>query len=348
MNCVNIKHPDFVKLQKQSGKKPAVLAAECGVFMDEHGRFPHLDEVKNADSEPFLEEELNIRHGGAKTENILNMTGAQDIPTAQVILNENFRDKEIKLTELSEDTIIDIKPRPKRGIPRDSTLHNNFMQSKALFSNIINNLRTVYGIQLNEMTSAELENSELKDIPGLSTAKAFVHNGQIYINTDLAEKDAPIHEMMHILMGQIRNSQPELYFDIVQKVAQSPIMESYMQENRSMSDLAEEAFVSEFARLVSNMPTQLKLDRNTKYELMYNAKRVLDSMLMGEVSVNSFNDQIVFNSSLSQLCSLVDSALDGKTNLGTLQYDGKHHILANIKQELMERNELDQVCDGSL
>jgi hypothetical protein len=34
MNCVNIKHPDFVKLQKQSGKKPAVLAAECGVFMD--------------------------------------------------------------------------------------------------------------------------------------------------------------------------------------------------------------------------------------------------------------------------------------------------------------------------
>lgn len=60
---------------------------------------------------------------------------------------------------------------------------------------------------------------ELKNIPGVATAKAFVYNSEIYVNTDLSDKDAPIHEMMHIMMGGLRREDPELYFSIASQIA---------------------------------------------------------------------------------------------------------------------------------
>ena len=43
-----------------------------------------------------------------------------------------------------------------------------------------------------------------------------VHNGKIYINTDRADIDAPIHEMTHMLLGSIRFKNPDLYFDLIE------------------------------------------------------------------------------------------------------------------------------------
>jgi hypothetical protein len=59
-------------------------------------------------------------------------------------------------------------------------------------------------------------NENLKNIPEVLSAKAFVHNGKIYINTDRADIDAPIHEMTHMLLGSIRFKNPDLYFDLIE------------------------------------------------------------------------------------------------------------------------------------
>lgn len=46
--CVNIKHPEFIELQKQVGINPLVLSAKVGVWMEENNqdRFPTKEELK--------------------------------------------------------------------------------------------------------------------------------------------------------------------------------------------------------------------------------------------------------------------------------------------------------------
>ena len=74
-----------------------------------------------------------------------------------------------------------------------------------VFTNALNKLASLYGIKFNDITNAELNSEEWKSvIPDVNSVNAFVYNGQIYINIDKANLDAPIHEMMHILVGSIR------------------------------------------------------------------------------------------------------------------------------------------------
>jgi len=48
---------------------------------------------------------------------------------------------------------------------------------------------------------------------------------------------------------------------------------------------------------------------------MYQAYRVLDSILMGETSIKDFSDIETFNSSLIELSKLVNSELDVKKSM---------------------------------
>jgi hypothetical protein len=66
-----------------------------------------------------------------------------------------------------------------------------------------------YGIEMIPITNKEL--AEWKDIPDVKNVSAFIYQGNVYINTDLADIDAPIHEMTHMLLGSVRFKNPELY-----------------------------------------------------------------------------------------------------------------------------------------
>jgi hypothetical protein len=45
----------------------------------------------------------------------------------------------------------------------------------------------------------------------VNSAKAFIKNGTIYINIDNATIDSPIHEMLHLFIGSISFSNPQLF-----------------------------------------------------------------------------------------------------------------------------------------
>jgi len=45
-----------------------------------------------------------------------------------------------------------------------------------------------------------------------------VKNGNIYINIENSTMDTKVHELMHIFLGGIRYSNPELYFSLVNQV----------------------------------------------------------------------------------------------------------------------------------
>ena len=85
-------------------------------------------------------------------------------------------------------------------------------------------------------------------------ANAFIYNGIIYINSDNARIDSPIHEMLHLFIGNIRFQNPSLYMKFLGMVegtnSFNEIQKLY--GNRSHNDLLEETFVSELASFLTD------------------------------------------------------------------------------------------------
>jgi hypothetical protein len=81
-----------------------------------------------------------------------------------------------------------------------------------------------------------------------SKAKGFVNSGVVYINTDLATSDTPLHELGHILIDLIEQQDPELFQKIGRLVmahpAFAPIAARYEVVGNSETDNIKEAFVT--------------------------------------------------------------------------------------------------------
>lgn len=348
MKCVNTSSVEFQTLVKQSGLTKEFVELMCFTYSNEYNRFPRLDELPGVNSEPYLKEQLNIRKKGfTKLINIFTLTNTDNIQSAQQKLNKVFTDLEIEIKQFdSEDAIIKIKHKPQIKPANRKVTHSKYLNSASIFSDIIYKLQDLYGIQIIEVNEDTIKEFNLEEIPGAVTSNAFVYNGIIFINPEFADADAPIHEMMHLLMSHLKYQNQNLYYSIVQSMVNTPVFNYYRQEykNRTQLDVAEEAFVSEFAKLVafgksslSNLPAEI-ID-----EIFENAKTALDTILMGEVSVKGYSNDICFQSSLRHLSWVVDSKLDEESP-SNLNRDA--NILANKKQELFENNELTEECYG--
>lgn len=84
---------------------------------------------------------------------------------------------------------------------------------------MLDRLTDLYGVKFNRVTSSELRLGGFKDvIPDATRVNAFILDGEIYINTDNASDDAPIHELSHMLLGSLKSTDYNLYSALVNSV----------------------------------------------------------------------------------------------------------------------------------
>ncbi len=116
-------------------------------------------------------------------------------------------------------------------------------------------LNNQFGIQVNLLTSEEVS-SQMKNVADPNLDKAFIYNGQVYINTTIASTEDLLHEHVHLILG-ILKSNPNLranYERLLNQVIstkQGNTMLAKLSENYSglsQMDLREEVF----AKLFSN------------------------------------------------------------------------------------------------
>lgn len=328
----------------QSGLSEPVFYSFANSFNAKYGRLPNLDEIPNVDSRESLISELDINNGAAYTNTILAVTNSQNISEANIKLNDMHSDLEISLLPLNEETIVNVKRRPSQyetAEVGDIQTETNFNQS-VIFNQIFNKLRKLYGIELNAVTEQELK----KAFPDVRNVSAFISDGNIYINTDLADIDAPIHEMTHILLGSIRFKNPQLYMNLVKLSESFPSLYDIKRNNpnRAYSDILEETFVQEVASYLAGRRSVIhKLDNTIKYEIHYNLLRLLDSVLMGEYSVKSIKNP--YEMSLPQLANWVNSQELSKNTLCSLEDASLHRMLGNKKEELIKKGDLKEECE---
>jgi hypothetical protein len=351
MSCINKNNPQFRTLVSRSGLKETIVEAICGIYLDKKGRFPYLDELPNSNSESALKEALKVKQNGyCKTENILNFINATTVEEAQIKLNNEFRDLQIKLITTGDTTYVDIEHRPNNVVNKDTEPVNfSHINSTVTFNKIFEKLNKLYGIQIIPITTDELASEEWQGIVfNPSYTKGFIYNGNIYINTDNATLDTPTHELLHIMLGGIKFQEPNLYLQLVSSVQQLSDFKYLMsqQEGKTQNDAMEEIFISEFAKALSGKNNEIaKLPQTVIEEIFYNINRILDSMLMGDVSTNLINVEDLADMSLKQIATEVNSH-ELENNCAFALSDGEiHRIAANEKQDLMRKGELEEYCE---
>lgn len=148
-----------------------------------------------------------------------------------------------------------------RVIPTDPIQISNYKKNKQvpvieLMSAIGQVLQNQFGVNINMITSSELL-EKFPDIDANST-KAFVRDGQIFINTTTAEVSDPLHEFTHLILGILKANKDlrRNYEQLMQIVSSTNEGKAKIQKLRetykdvSEIDLAEEAFVDLFSRYV--------------------------------------------------------------------------------------------------
>lgn len=357
--CLNKNSIEYQTKLKLSGLSGFKFNAFASTFMDKFGRFPELDEIPGADSRPYFKESLAVNTiddtNFVKNEKILSQTGASDISEANIKLNNKFRDLEVQLTSSGNISTVQIRKRPNQWddlYDGNMTIEDNITPSKnnIVLNNILTKLANLYGINFISTNNEELSSKEWDGIvDDAKTTNAFIYNNNIYINTDNSSVDAPLHEMLHLFLGSIRYSDPNLYFSLVNSMQELPNRDMLGNDykDRTNSDINEELLVSEFSKYVTGENSVLSsLSEPTLQKIMYNVTRVLDSILFGKQSVNTINPSELFNSSLVDLSKYLGSSLINNQYSGSLDVNSAevHRILANVKSDLMKSNDLKEFC----
>ena len=156
--------------------------------------------------------------------------------------------------------------------------------------------------------------------------------------------------MMHLFVGSIRFQNPNLYQHLISLSEQFPNYNKLAREfsGRTRNDINEEIFVQEVSRYLVGLPSNISnIESKLQYEITYNIKRVLDTILMGEDSVKTLSNDRLFNLSLKEIAREIHSSIMTNNFHGTLNVENSalHRKLNNIKSDLQSKGILKEYCD---
>lgn len=350
--CINKNSVEYQSLKSKANIPEVMLEARCRSFLDKYDRFPNLDELPGSNSENHLKELLHVNNESAKISDILENTGKETVQEAVIEINNSYRDLETEITPVVNEAFVDINHRPVTTNFKSTSLEQDKnIDNSQVFEQVIDKLFNLYGIKINSVNSQELNSEKWKGlINDAQLVNAFIYNGEIYINTDIASVDAPLHELMHLLIGELRFNNPKLYQELVNSVQNWSNYKvlSLSYSGRSRNDINEELFVTEVSKYLLGQPCNLlNLDNKSRYEIQYNIKRLLDSILMGQNSVKTISDSRLYKMSLKELAEELNSTIMKNSFTGTFNVKNSelHRRLNNTKSELIKNKQLQEVCD---
>ena len=348
--CEINKHSfEYQTLKNMSGISEYSLDSYISTIQTKFNRMPKLDELPKVNSEPYLEKTLGIKKLSniktIDTNRLLEYTGASTVEEANIKLNSIYKDLEITLTPFQSFTSIEVKHRPSMytSVREPLDIEEFKQDGVTILTKQLDRMQKLYGINIIPVSNDEIE--EL-GIPNSSLVKGFVKNGNIYINVENSTMDTKVHELMHIFLGGVRYSNPELYFSLVNQVEQLPRYREFASNfpNRTRGDINEEIFVQEFSKYLTKSPSIFDNFGDIN-ELMYEIYRNIDTLIDGNYSVKSLQTS-AFGHTLEDLYKNLQSESVINRQEGSLDKGTLHRTLANVKESLMKKNLLEERCDG--
>lgn len=229
-------------------------------------------------------------------------------------------------------------------------LANTITPIKTSIEPLLDRLESLYGIKFNRITNDEILNTGLsRYVPDATMVNAFILDGQIYINLDNASADAPIHEMGHLLLGTLRQTNPEIYEQLVNSVEKYSGYEYELKKYRFRSrlDANEEIFVDLFARHYTQ-DLDLDVDPRLMEEAEYQIKRNIDSAIFPNSSTTKELLNNLMGKSLTEIMDIFGTAINKDTLAKAFDKDlgSISRTLGNMKESLLRSQSLKEYCNG--
>ena len=350
--CSLKNHGKFQTLKK-SGLSDSIILDRMSQYKEYFGILPELDDLPGSNSLPSLKKEISMKSSIKGTNytsvnKILAATNTNSIQEANAALNNSHRDLDIEIQEIGDTAFIKVKQRPSEYNILDNTVETNIPedinQQKVGLQKALDKMRECYGINI-----TYIDNDELVDNVDVNSAKAFIKDGTIYINVDNATIDSPIHEMLHLFIGSISFSNPQLFQQLMSIVSSLPNIEEKIAlfgGSRTMNDILEEIFVEELSKFVTGQSSLFdNLQKDIISQVLYNIKRDIDTIIDGNYSVKSLEDNEIFNKSIRNLAEELESSVFNIGIASGLNSAMTHRILANTKSDLLKSGELREECN---
>lgn len=354
--CINKKSYEYRSLSERTGLSDLFLEAEIIDYADKHnGRWPTPAEIDGSDTTEHAREFLELRENNTiETSKLTDKFQVDTVDEAVVLLNtqDTYNDLEFDILPLNKTSIVNISHRP-------SKYNNNFeirykpdeeVNSKIVLDTAFGKLATLYGIHFKQIYLHDLHNNPMfKDVIAVDpNPKAFILNGQIYINMNNYSVDSPIHELSHMLIGQLRFAKPELYMQLISLSEQLPnyqkMARTYL--NRSRNDINEEIFVTEYSKFITGQKSVFdSIDPDIAYQVQFQVNRMIDTILEGSFGIRDLKLQDIGKYSLKQIADLVNSSKMTSVNSFPLEDSSIHRKLNNMKSAMLKSGQLKEVCD---
>lgn len=354
--CINKKSYEYRSLSERTGLSDLFLEAEIIDYADKHnGRWPTPAEIDGSDTTEHARKFLELRENNTiETSKLTDKFQVDTVDEAVVLLNtqDTYNDLEFDILPLNKTSIVNISHRP-------SKYNNNFeirykpdeeVNSKIVLDTAFGKLATLYGIHFKQVYLHDLHNDPMfKDVIAVDpNPKAFILNGQIYINMNNYSVDSPIHELSHMLIGQLRFAKPELYMQLISLSEQLPnyqkMARTYL--NRSRNDINEEIFVTEYSKFITGQKSVFdSIDPDIAYQVQFQVNRMIDTMLEGSFGIRDLKLQDIGKYSLKQIADLVNSSKMTSVNSFPLEDSSIHRKLNNMKSAMLKSGQLKEVCD---
>ena len=340
---------EYGRLQRLAGIPESSLSRQAGRYWNEYGRLPEVDEIAGADSSDTLISDYDLKERGSRFYGDMDRVG--DPVQASATINNTYKDLEVKVMQFGEKALFDSTRRPNIGRFYDVRIEApdsiGRTDNRVALSVIADKLRNVYGIPVNLIDVSE-RHDELNGIDWKSS-KGFIHNGQIYLNLANAGLDTPIHEMMHLLLGELKYHDADLYRSLVGSMAQLPDFAKRrdgLYKYYAMEDAMEEMFVTEVAKHYGGYENAIdRLPKRVKSLISYRLKRMIDTVLMGQDSAHALPDTaLTLDTSLLDMCRILGSTIADTKTKENDDYAFSHRMLANMKRDLIKNDELVEEC----
>lgn len=232
----------------------------------------------------------------------------------------------------------------KESIPVYTKKTASFKQELVVISEYLQNN---FGVKTNLLTAREISDQFKSIIPNVNRANAFIYNNEIYINIDKATTADALHEYAHIVMGTIKQSKPDLYYGLLDKIEEHPLyslkLQAYKGDKRARTDLNEEIFVDIFGEYCARRMNPWFNDKTVQLdELKEKFKQGTQKMLQTGDDISGESAGRLLHMSINDIMGEFGSTLSEKDpEAFNMDLAYQSRVVSNLISKLMSSNNPD-------
>ena len=211
--------------------------------------------------------------------------------------------------------------------------------------NMANLLQNKFGVTVNFIHSEEL--GEFREaIPNVDDLRAFVMNGEYYINADKASIADPLHEYLHMVLGSMKYSNPEQYTKLVESIENHPLFAEVSEVYDEVNlDRLEETFIRLFTDTVQHTINQQGVFSEEVFDNAVKEGIVNMFDLQGDME-NEFSYDLLDTEVREILTGFSSSLIEGGDSMYNKDNAVEMISISSTLRSLIKNGNLKEQCNG--